>query len=363
MRRLAVLALILVVGTALGASRTLADVTSMTQQTSICTTVTPVYTIEICGPSTPTQRALIPPVKTLAVGAGVPGPEDTVAFPVTITSSIVCFSLDEPIVAYTMGTPRGDAVLYQLSPAPLVQSLGSVQHVNVDPATSSATLRLEVYRGALSPSGVDVKAVWPAEGIDRVAAVIPPTPATATPTATPHIAVTPSGPPPAPPATPHQPTYTPVPTSTATAVPTASVTTTAVPTVSAPATKGTTRTATPGPTGTPDTRPFFVRVCATPSTIAPNGGTATVYAQTKPGAVCTAAIDYQGFGRALPADFDGSPQLALSDGLAVFPLVAHAGTATVGTATVNCTFGGQNITASTPLAFPQGSSTVVSASE
>jgi hypothetical protein len=362
MRRVALVAIVLLSVLAIGARETFANILPPpgTPFPAICTTQTPYYTLAPCGLATPGPRALILPVKSLSVGGGVPGPENTIAFPVTINSSLVCFTLDEPITAFTMGAPKGASVLYQIAPTPETPSLGSLQQVNVDPATGAASLRLEVYKDAISPSGVNVKAVWPQEGIDRVAVAIPPTPATATPTSTPHVAVTPSGPPPSPPAAPvAQPTFTPAPSPTATSTATATAPASATPTATSPgpaavATGTGTPSGTATPEATPDARPFFVQTCLSPSVIRAARGQsvgATFYALTKPGATCTASVRYLPGGAPGSANFNGSSQTALADGLAIFPLNLVETSQTGGIATANCTLSGQRITSSTAFAI------------
>jgi hypothetical protein len=98
---------------------------------------------------------------------------------------------------------------------------------------------------------------------------------------------------------------------------------------------------------------MFTRVCVSPSTVSGIHGAATVYAQTKPGAVCTAHVNYVPFGSAVAADFNGGPQQALADGLAVFPLVVNNGRAIAGQATVTCSLAGQSVTASATFGVNQ----------
>jgi hypothetical protein len=82
------------------------------------------------------------------------------------------------------------------------------------------------------------------------------------------------------------------------------------------------------------------------------GGGTTIYALTKPGAVCTAKVGYLPNGGPLPADFNGSPQVALADGLVIFPLTVNAlSFQTMGVAVVTCTLNGQTATTSQPFSI------------
>jgi hypothetical protein len=231
--------------------------------------------------------------------------------------------------------------------------------VNVDPASGTAQLQLEVYRPALSGSGITVKAVWPQEQVESLAVAIPPAP-TATPTSTPtpgSAAGTPSSQPPSPPASPAaQPTYTPAPpTSTPTNTPKPTATATTVPPTGTPIGQKATPTSTgtpgtPTPSPTPDTRPFFASSCLTNSVVSGTGGQTTIYALTKPGATCRATVGYLPNGGPSTADFDGSPQVALADGFAIFPLRVNAQPyQTSGVAIVSCSLNGQTATTSQPF--------------
>jgi hypothetical protein len=80
------------------------------------------------------------------------------------------------------------------------------------------------------------------------------------------------------------------------------------------------------------------------------GGQTTIYALTKPGATCTAVVGYLPNGAPSAADFNGSPQVALADGLAIFPLTVNTQAyQTSGVAVVSCTLNGQTATTTQPF--------------
>jgi hypothetical protein len=264
----------------------------------------------------PSHSPLISPVKDLSVGHGTQGPAGLLQFPVTVTSQLVCFSLAEPAELVALGTANSSVFVPISPPGPASESPANVV---TDPETGQATFQLEVDRSVAEVSGVDVKSIWPREGVEHVVNALPP--ATPTPTAT---------------LLPGTPTSTPVPTATAT------VTATPGP------------SPTPVPTSTPQPLPFGLDACADPpviegTTLNPSGDSTTIYGLTTAGAVCTAGVtyystydftDYQdqfitGTSHPDAASFDGSPQLAAADNLVVFPL-AEATTANFGTATVTC---------------------------
>jgi hypothetical protein len=244
------------------------------------------------------------------------------SYTVTITSSIVCFPASEPIDLYTLGNPNASA-LSVISPPGIPPQDKNHYRFTVDPGTHTAMFNLEAFNAALDASGLGVKAVWPQEGIERVSSLIAPT----------------------------------APTSTATPVPTqATPSATATPGTTAGAGAPTTATATATPTGTPaPTAPLVLRTCVDPNPV-PGGGTATLYGQTTPGAVCNAGIRFND--NTSPQDF--GPQTALSDGFVVFPFTASK-TAGSGTATVSCTLGAQSQSSNSFFLVSQGGATNPSA--
>jgi hypothetical protein len=237
-----------------------------------------------------------------------------------VTSKQVCFSLTEPVELDALGTANSSVFVPYSPPG---EASENSANVHVDPDSGQASLQLEVDTSVAAVSGVDLKAIWPDEGIEHVVGVLPP--ATPTPTSTP---------------LPGEATNTPVPTPTATA--------TATPGASP----------TPTATSTPQPLPFGVAVCAQPSliqgtTLSSGGDSTTIYGLTTAGAVCTAGVtyystydftDYQdqfisGTSQPDATSFDGGPQLAASDNLVAYPL-SEATTANFGIATVTCTFHG-----------------------
>ncbi|MGH2447747.1 MAG: hypothetical protein ACRDFS_03985 [Chloroflexota bacterium] len=240
-----------------------------------------------------TSRSLILPTKTLDVGSAIPAPDGTTTYPVTLTSRLACFSQGEPIQLSVLGSPNASA-LTQLFPLPAPSSSDATLITSVDRVTGSANLSLEVFDKAVNSQGVALKAYWPQEQVEHIDVVVAPK---LTPTATP----------------------------TATSTNTAVATGTPAPTTAATQT----------PTSTPVT--FTVQACVDPAVAAGHtlgGQTATVYGRTLPGAACTASVQYRPtYGS--PSDFDGSSQLALADGLVLYPFTEDS-TGTFGLATVSC---------------------------
>ncbi|MDQ2742882.1 MAG: hypothetical protein M3Z66_11390, partial [Chloroflexota bacterium] len=171
-----------------------------------------------------------------------------------------------------------------------------------------ATLSLEVLNRAVGPGGLVVKAVWPAESVERLVRVINPATPTAVPTVPPGAA-----------------TNTPVPT--ATAVPAATATAKDPPG--------------PTPTSTPTGQAFFVRSCITPNPSLPLDFP-TIYVQTLPNAVCTASVLYSN--NSQPISFAGGPQTAGPDGFAVFPFQQQTVTP-AGEVMAQCTLNGASLSA------------------
>lgn len=262
-------------------------------------------------PTAVATRPLIQPNKTLSVaptGSVTGSPVSN--YIVTVTSSVACFSLNEPIDLYTLGNPSAVA-LSALSPSSILPQDKNHYTFTVDPVTHAATFSLEAFTAALDATGLAVKAVWPLEGIERVNTLVQA--ATATPTAT---------------EVPGQATDTP--TLTPTSAPTATPTTTGTP--------GATSTATVTPTSTPlPAGPLLLRTCIQPNPV-PSTGQGSIFGQTTPGAVCTASVKFNNGTR--PVNFDGGPQTALSDGFVIFPF-ASSTTAGAGFAKVTCTLNGQ----------------------
>jgi hypothetical protein len=276
-------------------------------------------------PTSTGTRSLIFPNKTLSVSpsGGITG-SPVNNYTVTVTSSVACFSLNEPIDLYTLGNPSAIA-LSAVSPLSIAPQDKNHYRFSVDPATHAATFSLEAFSAALDTTGLAVKAVWPLEGIERVTTLVQA--ATATPTQTP---------------IPGQATDTP--TVTPTVSPSATPTATGTPAATSTATA--TSTPTPVPAG-----PFLLRTCVDPNPV-PSAGQGTIFGQTTPGALCTASVKFSD-GKT-PANFDGGPQTALSDGFVVFPFASSA-TATSGLAKVTCTLNGQTKTSLTNFLISQPS--------
>lgn len=278
--------------------------TPTSTQTSVPVTIVngfcfggPVVGVFPC-PTSPTQRELLTPTKTMSVSGPIPGPFDMTSYTVTITTQLVCFPLtSEPIDVYLLANSTS-AVLTPLTP--FSTSTGTAATVFVSPDTGQAQLLLEVRNKIVGRGGVAIKAVWPNERLEQIITVIPPSPVPTTP-------------------------GTPA-TATPTAVPG-------------------TPTATPVSTATP-TPPFFVRTCVSPNVM--NGRTlggqqATIYGQTLPGAVCTPNVTYfPGPTHPATGELNYGPQVALSDGFVVFPFLENT-LGTSGVASVTCSLGGQTL--------------------
>jgi len=276
----------------------------------------PYNTLVPCNTSPTPTRALILPNKTLSVSGPVAAPLDTTTYTVTITSSVACFALDEPVVVYPMGGGNGAAVLSPLQPVGAAGPSPQSVIVHVDPTTTRATLSLEVLNRSLGTGGLVVKAVWPAERVERLVRVIDPATPTAPPTVPPGAA-----------------TDTPI--ATATAIPIATAT----------------ATGTPGPTPTspPTGQAFFVRTCITPNPSLPIDSP-TIYVQTLPNAVCTASVLYSN--NSQPNNFAGGPQTAGPDGFAVFPFQQQT-IAPAGVVTAQWTLNGASLSASAAFTVNQ----------
>jgi hypothetical protein len=272
------------------------------------------------APTTLPTHSPITAEKTMSVGAGTQGPAGLEQYPVSITSKLACFSLVEPVYLEALGQANS-AVIVPISPSgPASANFAAVQ---VDAVTGQATLQLEVDTKVAEISGLDLKAIWPREGVESIVNVLLPATPTATPTSLPGLATN---------------TPIPIPTSTLTATP------------------GATPTATP--TATPPTSTFSVSACAQPpivqgTTIDASGGSTTIYGLTAPGAICTSGVtyystyDFLDYGDQFvtstsqpdPTSYDGSGQLAASDGIVLYPL-QESTTADFGIATVTCIFDG-----------------------
>ncbi len=273
-------------------------------------TYSPTCSVTPIPPSVGT-RPLIIPNKTLSVSpsGGLAG-SPVNNYLVTVTSSVACFSLNEPINLYTLGNPSAIA-LSAVSPSSIAPQDKNHYTFTVDPVTHTATFSLEALGSALDATGLAVKAVWPLEGIERVTTLVQPAPAPPTQTPLPGQA-------------------TDTPTTTPTASPTVAPTATGTPAATSTATP--TSTPTPLPAGA-----FLLRTCVQPSPV-PSTGSGTIFGETTPGAVCTASVKFNN-GKA-PTNFDGGPQTALSDGFVLFPFTSST-TATSGLGKVTCTFNGQ----------------------
>ncbi|HZS94268.1 MAG TPA: hypothetical protein VFA78_05685 [Chloroflexota bacterium] len=262
----------------------------------------PSNTLIPCSTLTPTAPPpLVEPVKELGVGGGTTGPYGVTGYPVNLTSTFVCFALNEPINVYTLGSP-GATALTPLFPDPDTATQNAADSVTtyVDAATGQAQLELEVRNSSVGPEGVVVKAVWPQEGVERLVTVIS---GSATATPAPTTTATPTGTPP--------PTATPAPTATATPV--------------------------------SSSGPFTAQACVQPSVLRGydfKGGSGILYGRTTPGATCTAGISYYNnphsyIGGPTSTEFDGTVQTAAADGLVTYPLTEDS-KADYGIALVTC---------------------------
>lgn len=310
MKRLALVSLLLLGLIFAGARNSRAQVTTVN---GFCFEG-PFNTLVPCGGTPGPTATPVPlqPTKLLSVSGPLQGPAGISEYSVNLTSQLACFALTEPIDVYAMGA-GGSAVLHPLFPLqPITQAAHA--RVFVDQRTGVATtgtaqLNLEVLNRAVGPAGLNVKALWPLEGVSRVVNIIPPAPPTATPTV--------------------------VPGSTATPTPTETATPTATPT-GTPPTPTATPTATPPPTG------FFVQSCVQPLAVSGHtlgGDTPTLFGRTIPGSQCTPFIQY---------DNGTSPNdqlyqhdvtngaVADSSGIVQFPWNEDS-TADAGIASVTCT--------------------------
>lgn len=303
MRHVAAVVLVLGVLAFAGARRSQADMTSVN---GYCFS-TPYNTLVSCDAGTPAPTAVpVTPVKELNVGGPVAGPDGTTSFDVGITTQLSCFSLNEPTELYALANP-GSAIFTELfpTPGPSGQALNVTVEQNGRVAGSgTAALTLEVNNAAVGPGGLDVKAVWPNEQVERVVNVIPPvptdTPGPGTPTNTP----------------------TPEPTATDTPTPTS------------------TPSGTPSPSPAATAAPFTLRACVQPSILSGHslgGDVATVNGLTTPGAVCTSAVRY--LDGTTPTGYNGSAQTANGSGLVSYSL-AEDTMAGGGIAGITCTLNG-----------------------
>ncbi|HZU14065.1 MAG TPA: hypothetical protein VFB58_14590 [Chloroflexota bacterium] len=111
--------------------------------------------------------------KSVSVSTGTAGPAGTTSYTVTITATDVCGNalVGEPIYVYALG-PSGGVVLSPTGASDIANSSSSAT-VFVNPATGTSVLSLEVLGTAIGTSGLVIKVVFPAEGIERFATVIP----------------------------------------------------------------------------------------------------------------------------------------------------------------------------------------------
>lgn len=263
------------------------------------------FTQLVSCPVSPTPtRVPIVPNKQLTLSGAMSAPAGTTQYQVQITSQLACFALNEPVFVSTLGNPNAAAITplfptYMPSPGSHV-TLNVEQNEN-QPGAGTARALLEVFNAVVGPEGLDLKAVWAQEGIERVVNVVPPAPPTPTPTPLPG-----------------QPTPTNTPVTTPGATPTATVTPTPIPSA------------------------FTVQACVQPRVLnghSLGGQSYTLYGHTTPGAVC---IPYATDSSVLtPSDIIG--QVAGPDGLVVFPLFENS-SGDYGTASVTCTLNGQTQT-------------------
>lgn len=246
----------------------------------------PYNTVVPCA--TATTPAPVTPTKLLTISSGSAGPNGTTAYAVRLTSKLACFGLGEPIALYALGSPEAAALTALTPPGPGERH--GVLQVAVDPTTGTADLSLEVFRAVVQPAGLELKAVWPQEGVERIVPVIAPGTVTATA----------------------------APAPMATALPTATVT--------APA--------------------MFVQACLD-HLVVPGltlgAGALTLYGRTLPGATCVPTVSYYfkdgTYFRDATRKIDGlhaTPRVAGSDGLVSYPFSANTA-ADYGIGTVTCT--------------------------
>lgn len=259
-------------------------------------------------PMTPTPTSEpATPNNTISLSGPTPGPDGTTAYDVSITSQLSCFSLAEPTLLYTLGSPSA-AALTELYPNAGGASGSSIelfvdQHEGTT-GSGTADVSLEVANQYVGPEGLNLKAVWPVENVEQIVTVVPPAIPTDTPTPVPGQ------------------TDTPVPADTATPAPTA------------------TATASPTAAASPTPQPFFARACVEPSILEGQtlgGDTAVLHGLSIPGASCGGVVLY--LDGTAPADFDGSPQSADANGMTAFPFT-EGSTAGGGVVQITCTLGG-----------------------
>jgi hypothetical protein len=254
---------------------------------------------------TPCPTASIPtitelsPVKSMSISAPISEPYGVDAYTIDIVSKIGCFNLTEPVIVTALGN-HGEAVLRQTNP-PIIG--GNPYVVNVVPSdTGTATLSLEVLTSQVGPSGLTVKAVWPAEGVEQLQTIVAGTP---------------------------QPT----PTGVATSVPTATPAATGTP---AP-------TSTPAPTVTSTPTPLTLDTCYSPLTSA-------IDIRSVPGAICTLTLTLN-HGLAANTTYQEGPFAIPASGVGEVPFVPATGS-TQGTAVTACSYGGQSETNTLTFTIP-----------
>jgi hypothetical protein len=233
------------------------------------------------------------PVKLLSVSGAVPGPLGVNSYTISVTSSIGCFSLSEPVLLSVLGN-HGEAVLRQTNPLVIG---GNPYLVRVAPSSSgTATIAMEVWTSQVGPAGLVVSAIWPEEGVERLQTVFAPS-------------------------------ATPVPTEVVTPAP----------------------AVTPGPTATPVPKPLTLATCY-------SAATSSIDIQSVPGAVCTLSLSLtQGF--APHTTYNSGPFVIPDTGVGEVPFTPApttpvptpaSGTPVAapngGTAVTTCSAGGQTVT-------------------
>lgn len=312
---------------------------------------TPTYTYVPCTPTAAPTAPPITPDKALDVSGPVQENPEISQYLLTITSRLACFPLQEPVDVFTVGNV-GEAVLSPATPGSIPIQKPDTYQLSVDPLTGQAELSLEVWGRAVGPQGLGVKAFWPEENVDRVAQILaPPAP---TPTAT-RIPGTPNSAIPPPPTTTTSAEQARFERQMGRLAPLLQQDETSTPTATATSSPST-------PTATPASGAgFFVRACVTPN---PTAGApqATVWAQSVPGAVCSAAVR---FSNGTTAPDLASLQQTIPDTTVAGAVFDIPGGVTGGTATVTCSYAGYNDTASADFtvsaAPPTPTSTAVSA--